>query len=461
MKPHWGISHVIAAVACLTGVIIYFSPPPDGMSSEAMGAASVIVVVIGLWATAVVPEYLTSIVFFFIAVTLVGVPPEVVFSGFHSTAAWMVFGGLVIGFAVQETGLGARMAGTVSGYFKGSYFGIIVRTVTAAALLAFVMPSNMGRVMVMLPIFLGLANRLGFAEGSNGRSAITLAVGAGTLYPSLGILTAAVPNLALLGAAENIHGLRITYGRYLLMQFPVISIVSILALPVIIWVLFPDEPRQGESFGAIKPYTTHERKLLIILVLSLGFWMTDFAHGISPGWIAMGAALLCLLPGLGMIPPVSLISKINLGPWFFITGVIGMGTVLSTSGLGGFIGKHLFSIVELTPGNDLANFAALSAIGMVLGVVATVPGEPAIMTSFAENISAATGWPLTTVLMAQVTSWPMAIFPYELPPLVVAAHLGGVRIGPLIRLLLAMTILAWLVIVPLQFVWWRYLGYFG
>jgi len=223
MKPHWRISHVIAAVACLMGVIIYFSPPPDGMSSEAMGAASVIVVAIGLWATAVVPEYLTSIEFFFIAVTLVGVPPEVVFSGFHSTAAWMVFGGLVIGFAVQETGLGARIAGTVSGYFKGSYFGIIVRTVTAAALLAFVMPSNMGRVMVMLPIFLGLANRLGFAEGSNGRSAITLAVGAGTLYPSLGILTAAVPNLALLGAAENIHGLRITYGRYLLRVNPIFS----------------------------------------------------------------------------------------------------------------------------------------------------------------------------------------------------------------------------------------------
>ncbi len=64
MKPHWAISHVIAAVACLMGVIIYFSPPPDGMSSGAMRAASVIVVAIGLWATAVVPEYLTSIIFF-------------------------------------------------------------------------------------------------------------------------------------------------------------------------------------------------------------------------------------------------------------------------------------------------------------------------------------------------------------------------------------------------------------
>lgn len=461
MNPPWGISRLVAALACLAGVIIYFSPPPDNMSSEAMGAASVIVVAIGLWATAVVPEYLTSIIFFFIAVTLLGVPPDVVFSGFHSTAAWMVFGGLVIGFAVQETGLGARIAGTVVGYFRGSYFRIIFRTVVAAALLAFVMPSNMGRVMVMLPIFLGLANRLGFAEGSNGRAAITLAVGAGTLYPSLGILTAAVPNLALLGAAESIHGIRMTYGEYLLMHFPVISIVSFLVLPVIIRGLFPDKPRHVDSVEEIKPYTTDERNLLIILVLSLGFWMTDFAHGISPGWIAMGAALLCLLPGLGMIPPASLINKINLGPWFFMTGVIGMGTVLSTSGLGGFIGKQLFSIVDLTPGNDLVNFAALSAIGMALGVVATVPGQPAIMTTFADNISAATGWPLTTVLMAQVTSWPMVIFPYELPPLVVAAHLGGVRSGQPIRLLLSMTTVTWLVIVPLQFVWWRYLGYFG
>ena len=67
---------------------------------------------------------------------------------------------------------------------------------------------------------------------------------------------------------------------------------------------------------------------------------------------------------------------------------------------------------------------------------------------------------METVLLAQVTNWSMALFPYELPPFVVAASLGGVRAGQIIRLLVAMTLMAWLVIWPLQFLWWRYLGYF-
>ncbi len=157
----------------------------------------------------------------------------------------MVFGGLVIGHAVQTTGLGSRIAGTLIGYFGGSYFSILARSVIVAALMAFVLPSNMGRIMILLPIFLGLANRLGWTQGSNGRVAITLAVSAGTLYPSFGILTAAVPNLALLGAAESVHGIRVTYGQYFLMQFPVIATTSILFLPAIIRVLYPDELRSA------------------------------------------------------------------------------------------------------------------------------------------------------------------------------------------------------------------------
>ncbi len=460
-KLSLGLSHFVAAFACLAGVVLYFVPAPEGMPSEVMRAAGVIIMVIGLWATAVVPDYFTSIIFFFLAVTLVGAPPNVVFSGFYSTAAWMVFGGLVIGFAVQTTGLGSRIAGTLIGYFGGSYFGIIARTVLVAALMAFFLPSNMGRIMIMLPIFLGLASRLGFTEGSNGRVAITLAVSAGTLYPSFGILTAAVPNLALLGAAESVHGIRMTYGQYLIMQFPVISTSSIIALPVIIRLLFPDEPRHEKSEVSSKPYSFDERKLLVIVLCCLCLWMTDFVHGLSPAWIAMGAAVLCLLPQLGMIAPTSMINTINLGPWFSIAGVIGIGAVAANSGFGDLIGKLLFSIVPLSPGNDAENFAALSAIGMSVAALVTIPGQPAIMTSLAAKISAATGWPLTTVLMAQVPTWTTVLFPYELPPLVVAAQLGGVKTGQLMRLLFAMTLLAWLVILPLQFLWWRFLGYFG
>ena len=55
----------------------------------------------------------------------------------------------------------------------------------------------------------------------------------------------------------------------------------------------------------------------------------------------------------------------------------------------------------------------------------------------------------------------MAFFPYELPALVLAMTLGGIRMGQLVRLMVAMTLLFWIVVLPLQFLWWRFLGMFG
>ena len=115
----------------------------------------------------------------------------------------------------------------------------------------------------------------------------------------------------------------------------------------------------------------------------------------------------------------------------------------------------------MQPGRDLFNLAAMSAVGMLISIVTTVPGEPVIAATLAKDISAVTGWPVATVLLTQAVNWSMVPFPYELPPLVVAARMAGIRAGQAIRLLLALTALAWVVTLPLQFVWLRHLGYFA
>lgn len=461
MRPRIGSAKIVALVIGLAGIGLYFIPPTAGMPARMTAAASVVVFSIGLWATGVVPEYFASIVFFFLAVTVARAPADVVFSGFSSTAVWLVFGGLVIALAVQSTGLGARIAAGSVGYFGRSYYSLLSRIVLTAALMGFFMPSNMGRVLVMLPIFLSLGEKLGFGRGSQGRVGITLAVAAGSIYPGFGILTASVPNVVLLGAAESLYGVHIGYAEYFLMHFPIISIVSILALPVLIMLLFPAVPRPvpQESHGEV--WSREERSLLLVLLITLALWVTDSVHGLSPAWIAMGAAIFCLLPGIGPLPPTALATKVNLGPWLFIAGIIGMGAVVAKSGLGDAIGRWLFSHFTLTPGSDFSNLATVSAIGMIISIVATVPGEPAIISTLADNISTATGWPIDTVLLTRVVNWCMAPFPYELPPMVVAAQLAGLRSAHVMRLLIAMMLLTWIVILPLQFLWLRYLGYFG
>ena len=102
---------VIAWLGIAAGAAVFFLPAPDGVPPAMLRAAGVVIGAISLWATAALPEYFTALIFFLLAVTLTEAAPATVFSGFHSAAGWMVFGGLVVGAAVQETGFGKVLAG--------------------------------------------------------------------------------------------------------------------------------------------------------------------------------------------------------------------------------------------------------------------------------------------------------------------------------------------------------------
>jgi di/tricarboxylate transporter len=426
-----------------------------------MHAAAVVLLAVGLWSTLALPEYVTALIFFLFAMLLNLAPPSVVFSGFYSVGAWMVLGGLIFGVAVQTTGLGARIASVLVPHFKGSYFGIIAGVVLVTGALAFLLPSASGRVMIMMPIIVALADRLGFGPGSKGRIGMSLALGAGTIYPTFAIMPASVPNLVLLGAAESIYKVQFQYGEWLLLHFPVLGLLSFAVLPVLIARIYPDKPRFAPEEGALMPPTAEERRLMLYLAAALALWITDFWHHVAPSWVALGVAILCLLPRVGVMPAHALVQKVNFGPWLFVCGVIGMGAVVTQSGLGAEIGKFLFSVAPLNPGDDARNFAITAAIGMGLGLVSGMPGQPAIMTPLAGQIVAGTGWPLVTALMTEATSWNMALFPYQLPPIVLTLALANLRIGQAMRLMVPMALFSWIVLLPLEFLWWRFLGYFG
>lgn len=455
------VSTVLAGLGVAGGAVVCFLPPPDGAAPDMMHIAGVVIAAVTLWATSAVPEYFTSIIFFFLAMVLTHAGAPVVFSGFHSAAVWLIFGGLVLGASVQETGFGKRLAGALLRVFPRSYFGILSGICMVAAVLCLIIPSNTGRIVIMIPIFMALCDRVGFTPGSPGRAGVVLAAGAGSVYPSFAILPAAVPNLGWVGAVESIHGIKVTYGEYLIANFPVMGTVTLLCLPFILTRLFPDRITEAGAQIEQTEGSAAQTRLMMVLVAALGLWMTDFAHGISPAWVALGASVLCLMPRVGVVPTNIIVGKVSYAPWFFVAGVIGMGAVVAKAGLGNEISAFLFHVVPLTPGHDLANFFKIGAVGMAMGIVTTIPGEPAIMTTLAADIAKNTGWPLLTVLFTQPISWAMAPFVYQLPPLVLAANMGGVSMRRVGRLLLVMATLTWVVMMPLQYLWWQLLGFFG
>ena len=74
-------------------------------------------------------------------------------------------------------------------------------------------------------------------------------------------------------------------------------------------------------------------------------------------------------------------------------------------------------------------------------------------------LAQSSGLPLETVLMSEVLGFSNPILPYESPPLVVAMQLGGEGIRPAVTLCLWLGVATIVLLFPLDFLWWRWLGW--
>ncbi len=451
----WGMAlGLLLASAAVGGAAATIWPWPQA------GAAGLTVLCIGLWATALVPEAWTALLFFLAAVGLGIAPAQTVFSGFHSSTFWLLFSGIVLGAAIRHTGLGARAAGLLARAIGRRYVGVIGGVVGFGLLLAFVMPSSIGRVVLLVPIAVALADQLGYPAGSNGRTGILAAVAFGTSLPAYAILPANGPNMILAGMAETLHGQQLGYASYLLLHFPVLGLLKALVLTALIVWLCPAGPPAPRLVTAAQPtaMTAVERRLAFVLALCLALWATDTLHHVSPGWVGLAAALFCLWPHSKLTPPNCLNSDLQYGPLFFVAGIMGLGAVIAATGLGESVMRVLIDHAHLMQGHLVRNLLILTALASAIGLATSLPGIPALLTPVAGELARVTGLPLNTVLMAQVLGFSNVALPFQAPPLVTGLQLAQLPIGPMTRLCLILFAVGWLVLLPLDLLWWRFLG---
>ncbi len=454
------LRHFVAAGAGAAALWVAVARPFDLDSGQAAGAA-LILAVLALWATAVIPEIATSLLFFLLAMLLAVAPAEVVFSGFHSPANWTVFGGLVIGAAVRATGLGARIANAFARRFAFGYAGVIAGMVAVGVVLSFLMPSSMGRIVLLAPIAMALAGRLGFRPGSNGYFGIVLAMAFGTSAPASGILPANVPNLILMGGAESVYGVALTYGPYLLLHFPTQGFLKALVVVGVIVAMFPDRPVFSGREADAGPASAEEKRLGLFLVLALLAWIGDFAHQVSPAWIALAAALACMLPVVGVLPRTVFAGGINFVPIFLTAAILGVGALVDHVGLGEIIGRALHAAVAFEPGHDLRTFVAVILMDTAAQFLITAPGVAAVMVPLSGSVAEASGLPVATVLNMHVVGYANYLLPYQMGPILIVGAICNVPNAHLTRSCLAVGLAGLLVLAPLSYLWWRFLGYLG
>lgn len=451
----------IALVGTAT-LAIALAPQPDGAGDAVMPALALTVLIIGFMASNSMPEYQISALFFAAAVAFGIAPPEVVFSGLVSSAFWLVAGGVVLGIAAQQTGLGSAVAAVFVRRLGRSYPRLIAGIVLGSVVLAFLIPAAIARMIILMPIVLALADRLGMTAGRKGRVGMALAVTIASFYIPMTILPSNFPNVLLAGLADNLYGEKITYGLYLLMNFPVAGALKAVLLVGLISVMFhdrPDPPTDDRSVDA-PGLSALALRLAVIVVLTVAAWGSDFIHGIAPGWVAVVAAAVCLLPRVGVLKLGDFRGKSSgFVALFSVATVISLGAVIATTGAGGYVAGKLFAVIEFRPGEFAHAYGLFSAINIAMGFFATLPGTIAVLAPFAETIAGDSGLPLLAVLMTMANGYSTVFLPYQAPPIVAGLKLGGVGLAAGARLTVALSALSLVVVLPLTFVWWRFLGF--
>jgi len=432
----------------------------DPLASDKSSAAlALTVLTIGFWASGIIAEYLAALLFFTLAMLFAVVPAEVAFAGFSAGATWLIFSGLVIGVAVNASGLGERLARRLSILFGRSYRRVIFGIILVTLVLGFVMPSSMGRVMLVMPIAIALAKELGYDTDSRGYAGIVLAAGFGCFFMPYGILPANIPNVVLLGIAERLHDFSPVYGEWFALHFPLISLFKAPILWALVITLFPASSRPATTASEQGAITAMEWRIAAILLVALLGWATDFLHQISPAWIGMAAAMLCMAPGFGNVGKKDF-GNINFSVLFYVAAILGIGAVVNHTGLGTIVAEHMMALLPLAPGQTFINYMSIALTGIAVGTFTAAPGIPIIMTPIAPALAEGSGFTLDAVLMIQALSFSTPYLVYQSAPIVVAMGMAGVRLADGTKLIALLALVTIVVIFPLDYFWWQMLGWF-
>ncbi|RXJ90928.1 sodium:sulfate symporter [Arcobacter sp. CECT 8983] len=408
------------------------------------------------WATNLIPLYFSSLIFLFTCLVFALSPKEIIFSGFSSSAFWLVFSGMLIATAIKNVNLSNRFSNFFSIINNISYLKLLSVISIFCIAFSFLMPSSVVRVVLLVPLAITIAKAFGFEENDKGYIGILLTFILCTSIPAFTVLPANVPNMILSGLTKEIYDFELLFSHYLLSNFFVLGLLKNIIIVALIYLFFKDEIKHNKLEKDTSSFSKNEKIVMITLSIMLLFWLTDFIHKISPSVIAMIGVLFLAYPSINIIKSKD-INSINFSSLIFVAAIISLGSIVANNE---FIKEGLLGIINLyTPSEyELIDYIKITTLMSLSGTIITQPTIPAIYTPIAEHLSNISSFSLNEIFMMQVAAFSNIYFPFQAPPLAVGLALSGMKQKYMIKVILLLAIITITFLYPLEFYWMRYIG---
>lgn len=352
------------------GLLIWFVPPPAGVTPRAWHLFAIFVATIAGLMLEPIPMGAIALCGIAAATLTHTLALNEALSGFSNSVIWLVMTAFFISRGFIKTGLGARIAYSFVLFLGRKTLGLGYSMVATELVLAPAIPSNTARSgAVMYPIVRSIAEAFDShaGDGSERRMGAFLIQNSfhANLITSAMFLTAMAANpLAAQLAAEQ--GVEITWTAWAVAA-AVPGLISLLVVPYVLYHLYPPEIRETpdaptmarERLSAMGPMKRHEQILAGTFVLLLCLWI--FGAHLNVGSTAaalLGLTILLLTRVLTWDDVLNERGAWNVFIW--LSTLIMMGSYLSSLGMVGWFSSSIGGLFGNT--NWLPAFVAVSLI---------------------------------------------------------------------------------------------------
>jgi DASS family divalent anion:Na+ symporter len=344
-------------LAIAIGLAIYFMPAQHGLTRAGQTALAITAFTIVLWAFGVMNNGVASVLMMALLIPA-GARPALVFSGFSSGSWWVLLAVLYYGFAMQKTGLAARISYYILSLFPASYSGILAAFFVIGTVLSLGIPSMTVRTAIMVPIAWALVQSLDLKPRSKGSALIMLTTIEMAVVPGCGLLYGSLygPVVASMFEVKHLPLSYLAYARVL--ELPVLALCALIVFGNQ-WVLKPERALNASpefvrtKLRELGSFKRAEMITAAIVACSIIFWATDRWHHLPSFFIGMvGLSIFALA---GIVGNADIAGGISWTLLLFMGGIFSLGNVLTeykiTDWLAGYfvpIAEHLtFSAVVL------------------------------------------------------------------------------------------------------------------
>ena len=490
--PVSGMSDVIkkggllAALAAL--VLIVMMPPTAGLPQAGQVMLGVLAFAVIVWMTEALDYAVSAVVIAGLMVFLLAYAPDaakpagpamgtvaalnLALTGFANSAVALVAAACFIAAAMTATGLDRRIALVVLSKVDARTNHIVAGAMVVGFLLAFVVPSTTARTACLVPIMMGFI--LAFKVEKRSRFAGLLVITAAQTASvwNIGVKTAAAQNMVAIGFIEKQFQTGITWVDWFVAGAPFSAALSIAVYFIMTRMMKPEMEeiaggqatirQQLDEIGAM---TGREWKLLLIVLVLLGFWSTEkVLHNFDTSSTTIAAIGLMLLPGLGVMNWKESQRGFPWGTVVLFAVGISVGTALLNTKAAGWLANLIVQNLGLQQASALAILMLLSLFLIVIHLgFASATALASTMIPIVISVLMAVKTPGLniigmTMLLQFVVSFGF-ILPVNAPQNMIAYGTDTFDARDFVRTGLVITAAASVLLVVFALTYWPWMGY--